>query len=190
MRFVALAVVLFVRASPSFAEPIWQLDSFSYFHVPSAGITYQMRSNELPLRISPSGVGRWAVRLPRDLVGTRSLQSNSIQASVEMIDDGIGEFVLDGGAMKGTLTLRLRITGSVDGRIINVPVVLSLTTGRAETLVAGQREAIDGVPLDPSSENVQLVAVGTNPAGLGPISGQAFYVALNGRVVDLPSDMR
>lgn len=190
MKALVVAGLSLLLGSSSIAQSNWKLDSFSFFEVPSAGITYQMRQGEIPLQISPSGAGRWTVRLPKSAMGPRGLRSSSVQASVELVDDGVGELVLEGSVVRGSLTLKLQVTGSIDGRAVNLPVVISLTTGHAEKLAGTELAAIDGVPLDPSSGQIQLVAVGINPAGLGPISGRPYYVVLSGRVENLPADMR
>src|SRR5262245_38250049 len=96
MRAVSVAILCCLWSSASLAQSNWKLDSFSYLQVPSAGIAYQMRPSELPLQITPSGTGRWAMRLPKGLLGVRTVRSAALQVSITAVDDGVGELVLEG----------------------------------------------------------------------------------------------
>jgi hypothetical protein len=187
-RFV-VALCFVVLAGAATAEPTWKIDEFSYFHVPGSRILQQMRQGAVPLEISPMEPGRWLVRLPKDRMGPSRLTASGFDLSVSVSDDGAGVFVREDGVLHGSLTVKLRVTGAIGGRPVDMPIAFSLTTRHAETAVSGDIAALDGVPLDPASGHVQLVAVGVSPAG-SPTAGEPYYVVLSGRIEDLPAAMQ
>jgi hypothetical protein len=159
-----------------------ELDGFSFFFFEGAQVGAQLPGASVPISVTPAGKGRWTLSVDAaDLKLPEVVYPSGRRVQWRLGGPATGEVVKSGGTF--VATLQAPALAYVDGASDGISMALSFSTETANATAAGLTASRQGVPLDPASGYLQLVAAGVNPSHAATAPGKPFYAVLSGRIV-------